>query len=786
MLYYGDAQREVDTRAALTDIDEVLAEAGDGWCQGGDGYLWALRLHPDLVGAAIALGEIHQAVADSLCPRADGAFPETDRLAEAGILVGRCVFRSWELLQSEPPETERWRGGDGGTGRGRALWNVHGGDRVTEGPVGAGGSAGPPDGMQAVLSPVARSSASPDAKAIGLREQSPLKGLVPRDGEGDYTAGTPGPRYPDLLAAAREAVSRLRALEMAPRMRVRVPEGYAFYSLYPESYFRSLQKALQASPGRTSYTVIGIRSIGTSLATLVAGALRELGLEATVETVRPRGHPFKRFIKLAPSLQRRLTDACDSSAFLVVDEGPGLTCSSFLSACATLEDLGASEQQIAALSAWRGMPSVYASGELRTRWARLRVYYTDAADALEGWRALVPFVVDALGQNAGRLVEIEDLSYGRWRERCYPSEDQWPVVHRPTERTKLLFSFAHGESLLSGGEDWRDSDGGVSRTPVGGMERGGSAGLDASERSAKAGRHSPSRSVVPSPFSGLCSFSPTALASGGHSPAHAAGHKTPPHGPGACIRFLAKFAGLGKCGEEKMARAEALAEAGFSPPVAGLAYGFLLQRFVEGRPLEPSDLSQPLMARIVTYYAFVARNFGLPPAPRFGQLSEMILLNAQEALGLDASPFLERWRRCVSEIDDLPLVRLDGRPFAHEWLEVAGSTQPVYLKVDSADHFRDHTVVGEQSILWDLAGACEEWEMDAGWVAKLLASWETETGDGSARQFLDFYRAAYLAFRTAALHYAIHSTNEEEIRGALQHQQRKVDQRLTLLLKADG
>ena len=114
-----------------------------------------------------------------------------------------------------------------------------------------------------------------------------------------------------------------------------------------------------------------------------------------------------------------------------------------------------------------------------------------------------------------------------------------------------------------------------------------------------------------------------------------------------------------------MARAEALAEAGFSPPVAGLAYGFLLQRFVEGRPLEHSDISQPLMARIVTYYAFVARNFGLPQAPRFGQLSEMILLNAQEALGLDASPFLERWRRCVSEIDDLPLVRLDGRPFAH-------------------------------------------------------------------------------------------------------------------------
>ena len=301
---------------------------------------------------------------------------------------------------------------------------------------------------------------------------------------------------------------------------------------------------------------------------------------------------------------------------------------------------------------------------------------------------------------------------------------------------------------------------------------------------------------------GLCSFSPTASASGGHPPARAAGHKTlpyddgghsparaavgetPPYGPEGHHRILAKFAGLGEYGAEKMTRAEVLAEAGFSPPVLGLVYGFLLQRFVDGRPLEPSDLSESLLARMVEYYAFVAGSFGLEPAPRFAQLSEMILLNTHEAVGLDAVAFVEKWRRRTSEIDALPLAYLDGRPFPHEWLEVAGSGEPIYLKTDSADHFRDHTLVGEQSILWDLAGACEEWEMDAGWVEKLLVSWEAETGDGGARQFLEFYRAAYLAFRTASLHYAIHSTNEEEIRSALQHQQWKVNRRLTEVLSA--
>ena len=64
MLYYGDAQREIDPRAVLKGIAQTLSEAGDGRSE--DGYGWAPRHHAGLVSAAVALGEIHQAVAKIL------------------------------------------------------------------------------------------------------------------------------------------------------------------------------------------------------------------------------------------------------------------------------------------------------------------------------------------------------------------------------------------------------------------------------------------------------------------------------------------------------------------------------------------------------------------------------------------------------------------------------------------------------------------------------------------------------------------------------------------------
>jgi hypothetical protein len=650
VLFYADKVRPLDTLETIAEVSETLRRSARCYRGHGSAMEAAVETHTDIVGASMSLGELHQAVADLLNPDRDELLPEVDRLASAGVALGRCVYRS----------------------------------------------------------------------SRNLRDPSTHPGSMA-----------------DLLEIAAADVSRAAEGLPAGPLQARIPEGYAFYCLYPEMYLASLGKVLESHPSCPAWTVVGVRSIGTSLAAIIAGALFEIGFPARVETLRPRGHPFNRHVEMGALLRDRLAvDIRSGNVFLVVDEGPGLTCSSLVSVCTALDQLGLEDTRIAILSAWRGAPSIFASDDGRRRWGQLRVFYTEAAEALDGWRGLLPFIEAALPTqlHEGSAPEILDISYGRWRQLHYPSEDRWPVVHRSTERTKLLIrhpSLSASALLLPRGE--------------------GGAGETAS----------------PFPHG----------QGGGHAFWHS--HR-------GSMPILAKFAGLGRYGRGKYQRAVTLAEAGFAPPVAGLAYGFLLYPFLErAQPLDATDLSPALVTHMVRYYAFVARRFPVSAAARFEPLTELILVNAREGLGIDASNFVERWRPRQHDIDRLPLALIDGKPQPHEWLRVGSVDGPAYLKADADDHFLDHTLVGEQSILWDLAGACEEWEMSKETRSDFLARWEGETGDRQAGDLLDFYRAAYLAFRIAALHYAVHSTNEEEIRQSLQHQQWMYAQRLAPLLRIE-
>ncbi len=116
------------------------------------------------------------------------------------------------------------------------------------------------------------------------------------------------------------ALRALNRLDGAETLRVKEAEGYAFYALYPETY---LEAARRSGLDRGT-TVIGIRSIGTGLAALVAAALDA----AIPATVRPVGHPFRREIRIDTALAEHLTADPDRS-FAIVDEGPGLSGSSF-------------------------------------------------------------------------------------------------------------------------------------------------------------------------------------------------------------------------------------------------------------------------------------------------------------------------------------------------------------------------------------------------------------------------------------------------------------------------
>ena len=112
--------------------------------------------------------------------------------------------------------------------------------------------------------------------------------------------------------------------------------------------------------------VVGIRSIGAPLAALVAVAL---GAPPPV-TLRPVGDPPHRRVAIAEELAAELLADASSARFAVVDEGPGLSGSSFGAVADFLEDQGVAPGRIHFFASHRGPLAPCASSRHRRRWAR--------------------------------------------------------------------------------------------------------------------------------------------------------------------------------------------------------------------------------------------------------------------------------------------------------------------------------------------------------------------------------------------------------------------------------
>jgi hypothetical protein len=465
---------------------------------------------------------------------------------------------------------------------------------------------------------------------------------------------------------ARRALADARRTEPPVRLTIRTPEGYAWYALYPESYLAAAERFLESSAPYPA-VVVGLRGIGASLSAVVAAALEAGGREVESLTVRPRGEVFDRSVRLDDRLQRRLRPRAEAGAwFLIVDEGPGLSGSSFAGTAAALNGVGAGDEQIVLFPSVASDGRNLGSAEARGRWGRHRKLQV-------GFEAL-------RDQVAPELHRARDLSGGLWR-RLVCEDLAAPPIAPQYERRKYL-----------------SEDG----------------------------------------------------------------------------RVLFKYAGLGRSGLRRMARAEQLSEAGFTPEPRSFRDGFIASDFVPGRPLRRRAGQGEAVRRAAAYLGWLGRNARTGADVTGDELFPMITRNVELALGqpgLGRLAGLDAWR---PRLAGAPAVAIDGRLAPHEWIR----SERGLLKTDALDHHDDHFLPGATDLAWDVAGFAVEWGLGETEARDFAAEAAAAAGDPTLPSRLPFYETAYLAFRTGWTQLAAQTMAENSDRRGLNRQQARYRARL--------
>jgi hypothetical protein len=190
------------------------------------------------------------------------------------------------------------------------------------------------------------------------------------------------------------------------------PEGFAYYALHPLRY----ADVVEGLDEIRDAVVVGIRSIGTTLSAVTAAALRQRGSNVQRFSVRPEGHPFDRVTRWSDAQMQLIRYGVLSEAmFLVVDEGPGLSGSSFLSVAEGLCEAGVAQDRIVLIPGYVPDASRLRAQDAARRWAKFRCL--------------------AIGD--GRRPQGEWIGAGEWRQQ-FLGESRWPGSWTNMERAKFL------------------------------------------------------------------------------------------------------------------------------------------------------------------------------------------------------------------------------------------------------------------------------------------------------------------------------------------------------------
>lgn len=209
----------------------------------------------------------------------------------------------------------------------------------------------------------------------------------------------------------------LDAAEIPERVSVSIPEGFCYYALHPLDYADLLN---ENGIDTSAAAIVGIRSIGTTLSAVVRAWFEIRGIPAERITVRPNGHPFDRSLSLTEPDREWIVHAVRRDAlFFVVDEGPGLSGSSFLAVAEALVQQGVSHDRIVLLPSSIPNLSSLLAPDAATRWSRFRTIAVKPTRHIPAQAS-------------------EDIGWGKWRETVFADQRDWPAVWSWTERRKFL------------------------------------------------------------------------------------------------------------------------------------------------------------------------------------------------------------------------------------------------------------------------------------------------------------------------------------------------------------
>ncbi len=211
-----------------------------------------------------------------------------------------------------------------------------------------------------------------------------------------------------------ELVTRIEA---PARISVSAPEGFTYYALHPLD-FSKIADRVPAEP--RACAIVGIRSIGTTLSAMTAAGLRAKGHSVSRISVRPTGHPYARTLQFSPEHVCWISEQKSRAAqFLIVDEGPGRSGSTFLSVAEALLDAGVARNAITILGSRQVDPQSLCAEDAATRWRAFR------------------FLATKPSVNT-RFEQCHYIGGGEWRKWFSGSDESWPESWTQMERLKFL------------------------------------------------------------------------------------------------------------------------------------------------------------------------------------------------------------------------------------------------------------------------------------------------------------------------------------------------------------